>query len=234
MKGSIDMEEIKKLLVAKYGEVEGGKLFASLTDSLGDKQLFLHKKDQKVVVDEGKFITKERLDEVGLQRDGYKGQIEKLESELVKLRKAAEGVPELSKQIETLQATVKTEKETAALKITEMAKVLAIKEGLLDAHVDDPEYRALLLPKFDLAKIELDDKGKVKGFDELLKPIKATAIFFGKTTRRGTGTSDNIEQDHDHVELSELEQKLAQARKAGDTAAIVHITREIAAQQQQT
>ena len=174
------MEDLKKLL--------GDALYAQVAEKLGETQVFLHKKDQKVLVDDGQLIPKHRLDEVIQQKKEMEKLVKQGEEDLKELRKAAEGNAQLTRQIETLQEQGKQAKADAEKREADTRKAFALKESLMNAGVGDPEARDLLALKFDASKVELDDKGRVKGFDEMLKPIKenkALAGMFGKEIFEG-------------------------------------------------
>jgi len=160
-------------------EILGEELFSQVTAKLGDKKLLL---------DDGKLIPKHRLDEVSEslkmqkeQNQGYKEQVEQL-------KKSASGNEELTKQITSLQSQM-TEKETQfTAKELKTKKTFAIKEALLNAGVADADARDVLSYKFDIEKIELDEQGKPKGFEETIKPLKENNAFkgmFGQTKMAG-------------------------------------------------
>ena len=198
------MEELKKLL--------GEELFNQIIEKVGtDKSLFLHKKDQKVIVDDGSLIPKDRFNEVIEQKNSYKTLAETNEKALKELKKSAEGNTDLIKQIETLQTTTKQMKEDNEKNQLSLKKNLAVKEALLNAGVQDSEARDLLSLKFNPDKIELDEFGKLKNSEELIKPLKEGTLknLFGETKISGN--------EHNHgvnpTPLSELQAKLSEAEK---------------------
>ena len=216
------MEEIKKLL--------GDVLYGQIVEKLGDKQLFMYDKGQSVVIDDGKMIPKYRLDEVLEQKKGLQTLLDQGEKDLKSLKKLAEGNTGLTEQIETLQKQGKDAKVAFEQAELQIKKSFALKEALMNAGVVDSEARDLLSLKFDASKIELDDKGKVKGFDDMVKPIKESKVFsgmFGETKLAGQqhGQGGSPEAG------SELSTLLDAAVKSGDLLQQIAIKRQIAEKQ---
>ena len=216
------MEEIKKLL--------GDVLYGQIVEKLGDKQLFMYDKGQSVVIDDGKMIPKYRLDEVLEQKKGLQTLLDQGEKDLKSLKKLAEGNTGLTEQIETLQKQGKDAKVAFEQAELQIKKSFALKEALMNAGVVDSEARDLLSLKFDASKIELDDKGKVKGFDDMVKPIKESKVFsgmFGETKLAGQqhGQGGSPEAG------SELSTLLDAAVKGGDLLQQIAIKRQIAEKQ---
>ena len=141
------MDELEKLL--------GTELFNQVKEKLGDK---------KVIIDDGKMIPKSRLDEVSEQKDALKSQVDALNKDLEGLKKSVKDNEGATAKIKELQDAI-TAKEAESLAIT---KKFAVREALKNAECKHPE---LFEPRFDLAKIEMDGD-KIKGFDDMLKPIK--------------------------------------------------------------
>jgi hypothetical protein len=165
-------------------EILGDTIYSSIASKLGDMQAFVFGKDEKVLVDDGNLIPKYRLDEQSTKIKDLSTQIENYETELKDLKKSATGNKELTEKIEALQAEQKTLKEESAKKEVEFKKQFAIKEHLLNSGVNDPDAREMLATKIEkviggLDKVEIDDKGQIKGFAETLKPIKENPAFLG-------------------------------------------------------
>lgn len=182
---------MKKLL-----ELLGQELYDSVIAKLGETQVFLHDKNQKVVIDDGtNFIPKHRFDEINETNKNLKTQIKKAEDDLVELKKASGDNQELLDKIKSLEADnkkVKTEFEKSELTLK---KSLAVKEALLNAGAVDADARELLLSKFKLDEIEFDQDGKIKDFDNKLKPIKehkTLSSLFGENKFEGADHKDGL------------------------------------------
>lgn len=141
------MDELETLL--------GTELFNQVKEKLGDK---------KLIFDDGRMIPKSRLDEVTEQKNSFKAQIDALNKDLDGLKKSVKDNEGASAKIKELQDAI-TAKEAESAAIT---KKFAVREALKNAECKHPE---LFEGRFDLAKIEMDGD-KIKGFDDLLKPIK--------------------------------------------------------------
>lgn len=154
------MKELKALL--------GEELYNQVIEKLGDT---------KLVVDDGSLIPKYRLDEVIQQRKALQDQVAKYEKDLTDLKKLASGNEELTKQISALQEQNKALTEKNNAELVKIQKSFALKEALLSAGVTDQDSRELLINRFDLEKLELDDSGKLKNADELIKPFKEHPVL---------------------------------------------------------
>lgn len=142
--------------------------------------------DKKLIVDDGKMIPAYRLTEVTKQNETLAAQVKQANADLETLKTSAKTGDELKVQIEQLQAK-NADAEKQSLKA---AKSFAVKEALMNAGATDPEARNLLIAKFDLEKIELTETGGVKGFDELVKPIKENKVLaplFGTVSTTAPG-----------------------------------------------
>ncbi len=211
------MEELKKLL--------GDELFNQMTAKIGDKELFLFNKGQKVLIDDGTFIPKYRLDEVIESKRSLQTQIEQSDKDLKELKKAATGNDDLVKEITKLQDSSKELKAQAEKNELKIKKEFAVKESLLNSGVSDTEARNLLALKFNADTIELDGD-KVKGWDDLIKPIKENKAFsnlFGEIKMGGNAHGDG----GNPTPISELEGKLIEAQKSGNTLEIISLKRQM-------
>jgi hypothetical protein len=216
-------DELKKLL--------GDDLAAQVVAKIGtDKALHLTGKDQKVLVDDGSLIPKYRLEEVTAAKKQLEERVKGMDDDLKVLKKDAAGNAELVGKIEALQTEGKKAAETMRMELDSIRATFVLKEALMNAGVSDPEARDLLAMKFDGVDIEFDANGKIKGFDDLVKPLKESKTLgslFGKQVITG--------QQHQTggtlTPIGELEARLSEAVKAGNTLESISIKRQIAEQQ---
>lgn len=167
----------------KLKELLGEELYNQFLAKLGET---------KVIIDDGKFIPKHRLDEVIAEKKTIETQNAKYATDFDELKKKVVGNEQLTATITQLQAEKETAKKEAEALTLKTRKEFSIKEGLLNQGVNDEQARELLASRFDLAKVELDDNGKVKGFDTMTKPFKENKAFssmFG--TPRIEGSNHN-------------------------------------------
>lgn len=164
-------EELKKLL--------GEELAKQVLEKIGDK---------KLIVNDGTYIPKHRLDEVIQERDEQKKLVEKAEKNLELAKEAAGNTTTLGKQIEELQRKASEEKIAFEKSTASIKKSMALQEALLNAGVLDATARKLLAKEFDVEKLEVNEANQIKGFDEMLKPIKENKVLsnlFGEVKMAG-------------------------------------------------
>lgn len=163
----------------KLEELLGAELYAQVATKLGEK---------KLLIDDGSFIPDHRFKEKVAEVKALKDAKAQVEADLEKLKPLTINNEALTAQVAQVKAdsearTAKYEAEQARVR-----KAFAIKESLMNAGASDPEARDLLALKFDIEKVELDEKGNVKGFDEMVKPMQDSPSLknlFGKTKIKG-------------------------------------------------
>jgi len=153
----------------------------------------------KFRVNEMLEVSKSKSEELLAQVATLESQAKDYDKQLKELKKSAEGNPDLIKQIETLQLSNKEQKESfeqeklnLSKKTLDNQKHLAVLEMLMDNDVLKPTHRTMLAREIELSigldKIELDEIGKVKKSDEIMKPYKENpdySGFIGKTVAKG-------------------------------------------------
>ncbi len=185
---------------------------------IGQSQIYIWNKEKPETEPFPKFRVNEMTESLKTKNADLEGQIKnrddaitERDKQLKDLKKAAEGHEGLQKTIEELQKSNKDQKDAfeqektnLANKEVEYKKSFAVKENLLNAGVSDPDARETLALKIrtsvGLDKIEVGEDGKIKGFDDMLKPMKenkAFAGFFGQEVIAG--------QKHQHGDISDNE-----------------------------
>ena len=182
------MSQLKELL---------GDLYTpEIEEKIGSRVVYIWNKDDekekdkepipKHRVNEMTETLKAKVTDLENQIKTYDETLEAKEKDLKTLKKQAEGNEDLTKKIEELQNQYKTEKEAREADKIEsekkgltLKKALKLKEHLLNAGVGDASARELLSKNFDVEKLELDESEKIKGFEDLLKPIKENPVFKG-------------------------------------------------------
>lgn len=179
----------------KLKELLGEELYNAFVAKVGDT---------KVIIDDGTFIPKHRLDEVIAEKKTLSEQIKSYETDLSGLKEKAKGNEELTATIAKLQTEKEQAKAEADKQMVLTRKGFALKEALLNAGVVSDKARNLLSKEFDIEKLELEENGTVKGFDALLKPIKEDKTFSsmfgvakitGQTHTQGHNESDFFTRD---------------------------------------
>lgn len=136
-----------------------------------------HMKDAVNEIIEGHTTSIEALRE---ERDSYKEKAQKVDDLAKMLEKAQKDLKEATSdeseqkyktKYEMLKDEFKEYKKEIEAKATKESKAKAYKDILKEAGISDKRIEAVLKVS-DVESIELDDEGKVKDKDELLKSIK--------------------------------------------------------------
>lgn len=145
-------------------------------------------KDKKVSianVNNGEFIAKAKYDQLQSDLDNTKTSLDTANTTIADLKKNNGNNADLQQKIANYESE-KANLEKAHKETTEkLIKESAIKDALYNEKAKHPE---LLLGKFDLSKIVLDEKGEkvVSGIEEQMKSNKETyKDLFGETEQGG-------------------------------------------------
>ena len=146
-------------------------------------------KDKKVSivnVNNGEFIAKAKYSQLETDLNNTKTSLDTANTTIADLKKNNGDNADLQSKI----ANYETEKQTLETKYKEekanMLKEIAIKDALYTEKAKHPE---LLISKFDLSKITLDEKGEkvVAGIEEQIKSNKETyKDLFGEVKQEKT------------------------------------------------
>ena len=126
-------------------------------------------------------------------RDKYKEDAEKLPSiqkELDELKKAKEGEDPYQKKFEDLQKEFNDYKADIEAKNTTAKKEKALKDILKEIGVSDKVIENVIKVS-DTSKIEFDDKGEVKGKEDLKKSLSSEWSGFIATKKNEGANSAN-------------------------------------------
>lgn len=145
-------------------------------------------KDKKVSivnVNNGEFVAKAKYDQLQTDLNNTKISLDTANTTITDLKKNNGDNADLQNKIANYE-TEKANLEKAHKETTEkLIKESAIKDALYNEKAKHPE---LLLGKFDLSKILLDEKGEkvVSGIEEQMKSNKETyKDLFGETEQQG-------------------------------------------------
>ena len=143
------------------------------------------------------FIPKDKFNEVNdkvKEREAELAeatkQLETVNGQVASLAKASEENEGLQAKLEAIGAEYEQFKADADVRLANVKKVQAVERGLRDANAN-PETIDLLIGKFDLDGIELDEKDNIRDWNKHLEPIKAERkSLFGETTFEGDKPAD--------------------------------------------
>lgn len=156
-------------------EILGTDLYSQVKEKVSsyNEKADKDKKVSIVNVNNGEFIAKAKYDQLKTDLDNTKTSLSTAQTTIDDLKKNNGDNADLQNKIANYE-TEKANLEKAHKETTEkLIKESAIKDALYNEKAKHPE---LLLGKFDLSKISLDEKGEkvVSGIEEQMKSNKET------------------------------------------------------------
>ena len=184
----------------------------------------------------GSFVTKTRFNEVNEELKTAKATITERDGQLNALKTSGADAAALQEQITQLQADNAAKDQAHAEEIQKIKMDNALEKALTDAKAINPATVKPLLAAF-LEKADLDDDGTIRGLaDEIGKLAKAegTSFLFKADDTTTTSTISGASPAggssvNPTTKAGAYETRLADARKAGNSALAVAIKREAAA-----
>lgn len=184
----------------------------------------------------GSFVTKTRFNEVNEELKTAKATITERDGQLNVLKTSGADAAALQAQITQLQADNAAKDQEHAAEIKKIKIENAVEKALTDAKAINPATVKPLLAAF-LEKADLDDDGTIRGLaDEIGKLAKAegTSFLFKADDTTTTSTISGASPAggssvNPTTKAGAYETRLADARKAGNSALAVAIKREAAA-----
>lgn len=145
----------------KLVEILGQELFDQVSEKMGD---------QKLIINDGNYIPKQKFDEANNSKNVLKDQVSELTTQLETLKKSAKGNEELERTIEALQATNTDWSNKYQMNILENAvKFKALQEKARD--IGD-------MTKFiDLQAVTMNEDGTVDGLDAQFDELKKNKAY---------------------------------------------------------
>lgn len=184
----------------------------------------------------GSFVTKTRFNEVNEELKTAKATITERDGQLNALKTSGADAAALQAQITQLQADNAAKDQEHAAEIKKIKIENAVEKALTDAKAINPATVKPLLAAF-LEKADLEDDGTIRGLaDEIGKLAKAegTSFLFKADDTTTTSTISGASPAggssvNPTTKAGAYETRLADARKAGNSALVVAIKREAAA-----
>ena len=184
----------------------------------------------------GSFVTKTRFNEVNEELKTAKATITERDTQLETLKKSGADATALQDQITQLQAANAQKDQEHAAEIKKIKIENAVDKALTDARAINPATVKPLLAAF-LEKADLDDDGTIRGLaDEIGKLAKAEGTSFlfkaddaAEATTISGASPAGSSSVNPTTKAGAYEARLADARKAGNSALVVAIKREAAA-----
>lgn len=145
-------------------------------------------KDKKISianVNGGEFIAKAKYDQLKTDLDNTKTSLDTANTTIADLKKNNGDNADLQQKVSDYETKIANLEAISKAEKAKMLKEIAIKDALYAEKAKHPE---LLISKFDLSKIILDEKGEnvVSGIEEQMKSNKETyKDLFGETEQQG-------------------------------------------------
>lgn len=167
--------------MANLKEIIGEELFNKLSE---DKKKEYEKQDLRDV-SEGKYVTKERFEQVNKQAKDYKKQVEERDTQISDLKEQYKDVDGLKERFEKLEKENKKQKEDYETQIKDINFNTALKAALAPYKCKDEDY---LMSKINKDAIKLNDDGTIVGLKEQIEPFKKEHDFLFEKEVGGTGS----------------------------------------------
>lgn len=129
--------------------------------------------------EKAEFIPSNRLSEVVSQRDGFKGKVEELNTQLEALKVSSKGNDQLQAQLQSM-----VDKNNTLLQDLEQTKI----NSEIIAFAKDAINAKDLLAFIDFTNIKLNSKGEVLGVESEMKRLKEAKPYLfedGKKSNKG-------------------------------------------------
>lgn len=191
--------------------------------------------DSKIAAEIGKgFVSRSDFNEVSTAKKKLEADIKERDKQLEDLSIAQGATDELKAEIARLQAENKQAQEQHEAELTQIRVDNAVEAALTAAGAKNVTAAKALLAEF-LKDAQMAEDGTVKGLSEVIENLsktEGTSFMFepaGTPTPGFKGmTPGNPGGNPPHAGADAYEQRLAEARKNGNTAAAVAIKREAA------
>lgn len=150
-------------------EILGDELFSQVSEKINAYNGDEANKDKQVKIGNlgsGEYVSKLKLDDVTGQLTSKQSELDAANGLIEELKKGTKGNEELQGKVTAYETQVSQLQEQ--LKQTQLES--AVKVALLAAHANDLDYMTFKLK--NAGELELDDKGNVKGIDDMIKNLK--------------------------------------------------------------
>ena len=171
-------------------ELLGEELYNQVKEKLGDKEL---------IVNDGSYIPRNRLNEVAEQRDEYKNMLSERDKQLTELKAKATGNEELQAKLQELEQQNAQTKEEYESKLSAQKFDFELEKAIREAGARNPRAVKALL---NTAEIKLED-GKLSGLEAQMEKLKKEEDYLfgevglkGKDFKEGDGKLDDDYKDN--------------------------------------
>lgn len=168
-------------------EILGEDLFSQVKDKVSSYNEKADK-DKRVSianVNGDEYVTKAKYSQLETDLNNTKTSLSTAQTTIEDLKKSNGSNADLQQKVSDYETKIANLEATGKAEKAKMLKEIAIKDALYAEKAKHPE---LLISKFDLSKIILDEKGEnvVSGIEEQMKSNKETyKDLFGETEQQG-------------------------------------------------
>ena len=164
----------------------GEELFTQVNEKLGE--------DEKLILNDGSYIPKEKFDEANEKAKQLENQISERDKQIEQLKNDTQASDELKSKIEELQEQNEKTKEELSNKLQQQRMESEIDKALLKNKARNPKAVKALL---DLESVELNDDG-VKGLDDQLNKIKKEEGYLFEQEGKGSKAGEDFKGNNDN------------------------------------
>ena len=154
----------------KLQELLGEELYSQVQaklDEVNGKEPDKLKHVRYADLSEGEYISKAKFDGLEAENNTNAQKLSEANKLIDQLQKAAKGSQEVQQKVEEY----KTQAEKLEAQLAQAKLDAAIQVGLLSEHATDLDYLTYKLKTGD-DKLELDENGKIKGWEEKVSALK--------------------------------------------------------------
>lgn len=179
--------------MAKLKEIIGEELFNKLSD---EKKKEFENQDLRDVSG-GKFVDKERFEQVNNQAKEYKKQVGERDTQISNLKEQYKDVDGLKEKVEQLEKDNKKKDEDYQAQIKEINFNIALKSALSAYKCKDTDY---LMSKINREAIKLNEDGSIVGLKEQIEPFRKDHEYLFDVEPSGTGSFSTGGEEGQHKE----------------------------------
>lgn len=170
-------------------ELLGEELYEQVQEKIEEQD-----DDVKLIVNDGSFIPRDRLNSKNEEIEALKEQLEERDKQIEQLKEDSQTSDELQQKIEDLQEKNQETREELEAKLQQQQLDSEVEKSLLKAKARNPKAVKALL---DFESVELDEDG-VKGLNDQLEDLKENEPYlFEQEEEKSSKAGEDIRPDYD-------------------------------------
>ncbi len=169
--------------MADLKELLGEELFDQVQEALDD--------DTQLIVNDGDYIPRERLNEKNEKIEALESQLEERDSQIDQLKKDTNASEELQQKIEELQEQNEKTQQELEQKLEQQRLESGVEKALLRNNARNPQAVKALL---DLDSVKVDED-EVKGLEPQLKELRESDPYLFEGDGSSSGGDEGFSGD---------------------------------------